>query len=525
MRKKIGTLLIVGSLGALCAGLAACSDGNKVDEYFKDGYVITVTYDASGGEIAGGTNVTLKDMFNPDQWKADADGNVNIRPKEPTSADRPKLGADNITITHGDDTLVGWYKTRNVVKNGDGKAVDKDGNELVEQDGKYYKQSGSTLVEATPAYTYSDPFDFSKGFTYNKNDGKYDLTLYAAWTEKFTFQYYYKEVNEDGTDKDMEWTAYGSATKFDYSPKTEQKLYVPRYSSDTGKMVYRNSGFSFPSLPDMTFDSAEYVDKDTQERVKIDDSFKHQGHVDMETATAYAPDQAVYVRFKKGNYYRVSTAKQFADIGDANGHYTVTADELDFKYSIADNVVTRGDGAVAWPRALTSSEFTGSIAGEGNKAVTFKNVYAQYANTSAQYGGLFGKIKNGAVLKNITFENAIVDIAIATYSQVGSFGALAGEIESNAVIESVSISGHLRLGQIKMSAANINLVADGNMASITHNIALTVYGEQEGEVFAFYVNPDTATVNADDSVTVELISEYAADEVRQREHQYYSINN
>ncbi|MDE7159085.1 MAG: hypothetical protein K2N74_05865 [Clostridiales bacterium] len=160
MRKKIGTLLIVGSLGALCAGLAACSDGNKVDEYFKDGYVITVTYDASGGEIAGGTNVTLKDMFNPDQWKADADGNVNIRPKEPTSADRPKLGADNITITHGDDTLVGWYKTRNVVKNGDGKAVDKDGNELVEQDGKYYKQSGSTLVEATPAYKYSDPFEF-----------------------------------------------------------------------------------------------------------------------------------------------------------------------------------------------------------------------------------------------------------------------------------------------------------------------------------------------------------------------------
>lgn len=524
MRKKIGILLIVGSLGALCAGLAACSDGNKVDEYFKDGYVITVTYDASGGEIAGGTNVTLMDMFNPDQWPADESGNVHIKLKEPTATNRPKPGADNITVTHGDDTLIGWYKTRNVVTV-DGKAVDADGNELVEQNGKYYKTGeGSNLVETTPAYTYSDPWNFATDrIDFNKNDEKYDLTLYAAWTEKFTFQYFYKELNEDGTDKDMEWTEYGSATKFDYSPNTEQKLYVPRWSQDTGKMVYRNSGFNFPSLSNMTFDSAYYVDEDTEGLVKIEDSFIHQGYVDMNTAKAYAPDQKICVKFKKGNYYRISTAKQFADISDANGHYTVTTDELDFKYSIADNVVTKGEGGVAWPRALMSSDFTGSIEGE-NGEVTFKNIYAQYANTSARYGGLFGTIKNGAALKNITFENAIVDIALATYSQTGSFGALAGEIESNAVIENVSISGHLRLGQIKMKSANVNLVADGKTEGITENIALTIYGEKDGSVFAFYVNPDTATVNEDGSVTLELISEYLADSVRQRDKQYYLID-
>ena len=43
MRKKIGTLLIVGSLGALCAGLCACKTETKIDEYYKQGNVITVT--------------------------------------------------------------------------------------------------------------------------------------------------------------------------------------------------------------------------------------------------------------------------------------------------------------------------------------------------------------------------------------------------------------------------------------------------------------------------------------------------
>lgn len=526
MRKKIGTLLIVGSLGALCAGLAACSDGNKVDQFFEDGYVIKVTYDASGGDIAGGKNVTLVDMINPDHWKADANGNVHIRLKDPNATDRP---TDDIKVTNGDNTLIGWYQTRNVVTV-DGKAVDKDGNQLVEQDGKYYKQSGSTLAEATPAYTYADPWDFAKStIDYNKNDGKYDLTLYAAWTEKFEFQYFYKEVKADGTDTDMEWTAYGS-TKFEYSPNTEQTLYVPRWSEDsddkedTGRMVYRNKGFSFPSLADMTFDSAYYMD-DNEELVKIDDSFKHQGYIEMETAKAVTPSHNIYVKFKKGNYYRISTPKQFANIADAKGHYTITADELDFDYSLVDNVLTKGKNGVDWPRAIMSSKFTGSIEGENGKAVTVKNVGARYALSSgAEYGGLFGRIEEGAVLKNITFENAIVDFALATYSREGNFGAFAGDIDNKATVENVSIDGHLRLGQIKMSSVNLNLIADGNTAGVTGNIALTVYGTKVLNKFEFYVNPDTAKLNEDGSIKVDLISEYAADNLRQRDNQYYQIN-
>lgn len=533
MRKKIGTLLIVGSLGALCAGLAACSDGNKVDEYFKDGYVISVTYDASGGNIAGGTNVTLMDMFNPDQWPQDANGNVHILLKDPNAANRP---TEDIKVTNGDDTLVGWYKTRNVVTV-DGKAVDKDGNQLVERDGKYYKQNGTSSTEATPAYTYADRWDFATDrIDFNKNDGKYDLTLYAAWTEKFTFQYYYKVVDAEGNDlhvdaegnaANAEWTAYGSATKFDYSPNAEQKIYVPRWSTDTGRMVYRNNGFSFPSLLDMTFETAYYADKDSGELVEIDDFCKHQGSIAMATAEVEAPVQKIYVEFKQGNYYRIATAKQFADISDAGGHYTVTADELDFGYSLVNNALTGGTNSVAWPRALMSAKFTGSVEGEEGKAIAFKNVGARYAvNSDAEFGGLFGRIEKGAVLKNITFENAIVDIALATNSRPGSFGALAGEIDNKADIENLSINGHLRLGQIKMSSVNVNLIADGKIDEITGNIDLTIYGEKVSDsVFEFYVNPDPdkITVNADGTVTVELISEYAAESVRQRSYQYYQI--
>ena len=72
MRKKIGTLLIIGSFGALCAGLAACSNDSEYDRYFKNGNVISITYDANGGSIAGGTK--LIDMFNPETFTAYENG-------------------------------------------------------------------------------------------------------------------------------------------------------------------------------------------------------------------------------------------------------------------------------------------------------------------------------------------------------------------------------------------------------------------------------------------------------------------
>lgn len=76
--------------------------------------------------------------------------------------------------------FAGWYQERELVKNENGNAVDKDGNELEERDGSYYYPNSETKGE--PAYTYSDYWDFEKDtIDYSEEDGEVDITLYAGW--------------------------------------------------------------------------------------------------------------------------------------------------------------------------------------------------------------------------------------------------------------------------------------------------------------------------------------------------------
>lgn len=533
MRKKIGTLLIVGSLGALCAGLCACNSENTIDKHRNEGNVISVTYDGSGGNIAGGDNVTLVDMFNPDKYTADADGYVHIKLREPTDPDRPKLGVDNIKVDRGEYALVGWYRTRSLALK-DGKVVDEAGNELTERDGDYFtvrvNNKGEEVYEkAIPAYNFSDPWDFENDrVEYKKGDEPLDMTLYAAWIQPYTFEYYYKpDANSE------EWTRFAT-TSFNYigaqaenekedgdpTKTVYDSVFIPQWSlgsEGTGRMEHKHSdAYTFPSLSNMTFKAA-YSDAACTHEITVGTPLQHGGSLDYSTATPVDSVQKVYVQFDTGNRYMISTPAQFAAIADPTGIYTILTDELDFNCSLTNGELTfpLGGSSIRWPNALMTATFTGSILGE-NGAVKFKNVGAQYSG-NATLGGLFGSIGSKAVIKNVTFENVIFDVKSATSSREASFGMLAGTIEANATLEGISIGGAYRLWDVNIGASirHFNLIANGSAEGITDTgITLTVcgtflYGSEGSEAtgnYEFSIDPTAGKTTVDAQGNITFVS-------------------
>lgn len=89
MKKK--TKIILGLVGAcaLCLGLSACREETELDKYEKQGYTISVTYDANGGAFFDREGVTLVDMFRPSDYEPDEDGKIHIKLLEPTDTGRP----------------------------------------------------------------------------------------------------------------------------------------------------------------------------------------------------------------------------------------------------------------------------------------------------------------------------------------------------------------------------------------------------------------------------------------------------
>lgn len=486
MRKKIGTLLIIGSLGALCAGLAACSNDSAVDKYFKDGNVISVTYDASGGSIAGGTNVKLMDMFNPDKFEADASGLIKIKLRNPTDPARPKPGVGNIKVENGENSLVGWYQNR-----------ESDGN---------------------GGYTYSDPWDFETNYLEydtSKKGEKLEFTLYAAWIPRYTFEYYYK------TKADGDWEKYAT-TGFNYlTAKEEDKIvYVPDWNESTGKMEYTHNSVTFPSVNGKTFKAAYSDESCTAAKT----SFDHPGTLDKDTAKAENTVQKIYVEFYEGNHYRISTAEQFVNIRDINGHYTFLSSELDFT-------------GKTWPNIFLTSEFNGTIKSESaENPLVFKNVNVQYnVSSNAALGGLFGKLGEKAEIANLTFENATFVYKKAVNRLGGNFGFFTGLIDDKATVENVKISGELQLWEMRVTGGlNFNLTANGDKRSGVSNEGIQIkicgnkvlYDPDYAGKYEFKIDPENATVDGDGNISITPLEDSNEDEkvaLRMKDYEYKEI--
>lgn len=510
--------LILGLFGLTVISLIAtgCTSKTTLDEYRAKGYTVSVTYDANGGSYLGRSGVTLMDMFNPGNYQADENGEVHIKLKEPTDTSRPTSGSDPITLTKSGYFFAGWYQTREIETNESGNAVDEDGVELKEKDGVYYYDDENETV-ATPAYLYSDYWDFENDTincpqTFSADDDPIEITLYAGWVSYYEFNYYYKIGSTDG-----EWTKYDGTTTFDYKTTNgdakkadKDTIWIPEWAD--GAMKYTHSYldgavYTFPEIIGATFNSA-YTDADCTER--IEGSLEHGGTLDVEHALAGNRVQNVYIIYDEGTRYKIETAEQFVNNSNADGIYEIL-DDLDFN-------------GLVWPTVNTATAFNGQIYGaEEGRVYTFSNISATYNNTTV-YGGLFGYISEGAVIKNIAFKDATFDIVSAvTRSQNAQFGLFAGEIAEGAQVSGVSIDGLIKIGVMSLgNDYSFHLLANGDTEGVTAGtIALQVYGDNmlNNGNYYYRVNPESVSVDADGYVTMTFSSQYIV-----REQAYYEID-
>ena len=545
MKNKLIKIISLLCLSAICFGLVACSDKETPDSWTERGYYVSVLYDPNGGKFIDSDNLSIMDLFRPADYEKDSEGSVHIKLTDPTSKKRPTSSTStSITLKKDEYFFVGWYKERIIKTDGDGSPVDENGVKLInvgdsyhylatggviEKDvtikdkdnnetvvKKYYDENGNgrevdknadgvwyVKSSVTPACTYNDLWDFENDtFDYKDSDGVVSLTLYAGWVKNFEFVYYYS-VDDGAT-----WTNYNKNTSFDYiaaNPEgTESDLdtiYLPRW--DNGKQTYRHlymnkTSYQFPKINNTTFLGA-YTD--SQCTNEIADKLEHIGTLDTEHAVANDRVMNVYVKLDdSGEQFRISNAQQFVDYADLNGIYVIESDVLDFSGLESD---------ISWPTLYTADEFNGKIYGADNKNVTFKNINCEYADTYAYYGGLFGRLGDKAVIKNVNFENAVFDI-LQNMSMVREevyYGLFAGDISDKATINGVTVSGTFRIGRIGNpelfgGEGYYNVLANGKTDGITKgNISLIVYGEQSFNGYDYMFNPENVKIDSEGNIT------------------------
>ena len=161
MKKKFKCILALGCLALACIG-AACASETKIEEYEKKGYKIFVTYDANGGKFIKREGITVVDGFNPDHYEQDINGQIHISLLEPTDISRPTNSSDKVTLTKTEHFFAGWYQTRTVVRNENGEVIDDEGVVLEETEDGYVYPDKEGKPAATPAYEYSDYWDFEE---------------------------------------------------------------------------------------------------------------------------------------------------------------------------------------------------------------------------------------------------------------------------------------------------------------------------------------------------------------------------
>lgn len=255
-------------------------------------------------------------------------------------------------------------------------------------------------------YTYSGLWSFETDRLKLDSKGDYSssepvLTLYAAWAPKLSVEF----VNLDT----------GSSEIVSYDPNVVS-IEMPSWDIEEGTLEMGR----IPSYKDHTFEAAYYDEACT---MPIDtDVLQHTAEVDYSNGTVKNPSMKVYVDWKEGNWYRIYTAEQFRELASPSGNYEIMAD-LDFTGK--------------WPTVFMHGNFSGTIIGNGH---TFSNIYAEQTNKDKLFSGLFGNIKNTAVITDLNLDNVTFLVKGGASKQGATFGLFAGQISEGAVLTNVSIT-------------------------------------------------------------------------------------
>ena len=454
MKKQLKLLTAIGALLIACLAFVAC--GNEWDAPYpsldSEGYTVSVKFDANGGVFAGTNNVTVVDVFNPDNAKTNEKGEKEFPLLSPDDPLRGKEGA--FPISRNGYIFAGWYAERALRTDENGAPLDEFGDPTSESN----REQG---------YVYNGHWDFKTDVLTVPADEKTSsstpvLTLYAAWIPYYVYEIY---APDSGTG---EMTLNATIQLV--------SLEIPEWNEKTGKLDMKN----FPKRDGMTFDGA-FLDEEMT--VPLTEALT--GEIDYETGISNKNTFRIYTKWLEGNWFRIETAEQFVQNSRIDGSYMICAD-LDFS-------------GLVWNAGLSKGLFTGTILGNG---YTFSNITVTQTDISQSRGGLFGAIDGGARIEDLTFENVTYTMNAGSRITAPTFGLFAGSIAESAALSGVSVSGTL-------------VISESCYPSLDYQIGLVsgngVSGGVNSSEITCTVSPDNSekisvTTNEDGSVTLSFLN-------------------
>lgn len=370
--------------------MASCSSSEIVKAMQDAGagqdgeaYTVAIRFDPNGGWLKGRGGVSIVEVYNAEN------GDFKI----PDPADEAKRGKDGLLrASKTDYFLAGWYREREEI------GVDANGD---------------------PVYSYSGRWDFATDVVKVDPNKTYDpeepvVTLYAAWVPYMTYEFY--AIDAEGNSSLIE-------------SKKLITMQLPEWTPSGGAMDYNQ----FAERDGMTFEAA-YFDAEKTQPIANGTKINAMDYVDPETGLSSTSTIRIYSTWLDGEWFRIHTADQFLKNFRSNGHYIICAD-LDFQ----------GKRWQTGDRLTSCNEFNGTICAEEGKTYKFANITASQTGLSNKtQWGLFGALGEDAVIRNISFENASLEINTSlkcdgfTY-----FGLLAGK-NNGAALENVTVSGTLK---------------------------------------------------------------------------------
>lgn len=391
----------------LCLTVAACSSNSNYDQYDKDGYNVTVKYDANGSYFKSAGQLFLSDSYNISGLKTNASGNKEILLVDPESSVRGDGNVHMIERTAVPGySFVGWYTSREAVVDENGNVVKDDKNNVI--------------------YKYSGKWDFSKKLEIDPNKdytaSEPVITLYAGWVKNPSVEIYDEnetllgtyEIKNPTLGKNSVITApYLDLKKGEYNFGTLKNAYSwqERYVSDSGDEVYT---YFFDGL---------YLDKNMSE--KMPQSYTHPFIFDAETAAISDSVLKLYVNYdeQKGDCYRIYSAAQLANNAKPSGNYEIMAD-IEFT------------ALTPWPNAFRNNDFSGSIAGNGHK-ISGVNIES---TAKGQYFGMFKSISKDAKIENVIFNGVTATIKNVYIKPGARYAVFAAIIEDGFKAQNVTFA-------------------------------------------------------------------------------------
>ncbi len=394
--------------------LSACGEGaTPYETNNKEGYNVSVRYDANGGTFTTNTSVIV-DSFN-------TDGMSSVALISPDDARRDN---DAFTVSKNGHFLAGWYKERQ-------ETVDDDGNKI---------------------YTYSGKWDFENDVLKIDNDKQYSadepaLTLYAAWVPLFEIEFYALDSGE-------------LVDTMQFDPTNSKELSVPAWSEETGAVEM----YDFPKRDGYTYNTAFFDAEGTQELTS--ETLLHPGVVNEEDATTTDSVLKLYVDWTEGEWYRIYTVDQFIESASLTGNYELFAD-LDFQDEIWPTAfmygnfsgTIKGNGHTIKNAQLTQTNNSkvnaglfGYLSDTANISdVNFENITftikAGTRKVGTSYGLFAGTLSDKATINGVNILNSHLQIDSSCYFGVDdySIGLVCGMGDSS-----------------KLSTAEIDCIAVGD---------------------------------------------------------------